>query len=51
MTTGEAQGVMEGRDPGEPKDWKDSDEVTPSGGGKADDADTASPIGGPASEH
>jgi cell division protease FtsH len=43
--------IMEGRDPGEPKDWKDSDEVTPSGGGKADDADTASPIGGPASEH
>ena len=43
--------IMEGRDPGEPKDWKDSDEVTPSGGGKVDDADTASPIGGPASEH
>jgi cell division protease FtsH len=43
--------IMEGRDPGEPKDWNDSDDAAPSGGEKADDADATSPIGGPASEH
>ena len=43
--------IMEGREPGEPKDWNDSDDAEPSGGEKADDVDATSPIGGPASEH
>jgi cell division protease FtsH len=44
--------IMEGRDPGEPKDWNDSDD-TESSGGQADGAKDATtpPIGGPASEH
>jgi cell division protease FtsH len=43
--------IMEGRDPGEPKDWNNSDD-TESSAGKAGGAEDAStPIGGPASEH
>jgi len=43
--------IMDGRDPGEPKDWNDSDD-TESSGGQADGAkDATTPIGGPASEH
>ena len=44
--------IMDGRDPGEPKDWNDSDD-TESSGGQADGAKDATtpPIGGPASEH
>jgi len=46
--------IMEGKDPGEPKDWTssdDEDDAEPSGGDKEKDAETTSPIGGPASEH
>ena len=43
--------IMNRREPGEPKDWNDSDDAEPSGGEKADDVDATSPIGGPASEH
>jgi cell division protease FtsH len=43
--------IMEGRDPGEPKDWSDSDDTTSDDGKEEDTADVTSPIGGPASEH
>ena len=43
--------IMEGRDPGQPKDWTDSTDEEPSGGKKSDATDAAPPIGGPASEH
>ncbi len=43
--------IMAGRDPGEPKDWTDSDDTESSGGKKASSTDTTTPIGGPASEH
>ena len=43
--------IMEGRDPGEPKDWNNSNDTEPSDD-KADGAeDKTAPIGGPASEH
>jgi len=43
--------IMEGRDPGEPKDWGNSNDIE-SSDGKTDDAeDATTPIGGPASEH
>jgi cell division protease FtsH len=48
------QNIMEGKEPGEPKDWSssdDEDDAESSGGDKKKDADSASPIGGPASEH
>jgi len=46
--------IMEGREPGAPKDWTDADDKsdTVSGDGKDTGAtDTVAPIGGPASEH
>lgn len=44
--------IMDGKEPGEPKDWSSSsDDTEPSDGDKKGDADVTSPIGGPASEH
>ena len=43
--------IMEGRDPGQPKDWTDSTDEEPSGGKKSEATDATPPIGGPASEH
>jgi len=46
--------ILEGKDPGEPKDWSSSDDedsAESSGGDKKKDAEATSPIGGPASEH
>jgi len=44
--------IMEGREPKPPEDWDDSDDdVRKEGRKKPDDAESATPIGGPASEH
>ncbi len=43
--------IMEGREPGEPKDWGNSDDVESSDGKTDDTEDATTPIGGPASEH
>ncbi len=46
--------IMEGKEPGEPKDWSssdDEDDAESTGGDKTEDTETTSPIGGPASEH
>ena len=45
--------IMEGREPRPPADWDDTDDTPPVAKNKKDgtDADTVSPIGGPASEH
>jgi cell division protease FtsH len=45
------ENIMQGRDPGEPKDWMNSDDSEPGGSKKTDGKDATSPIGGPASEH
>jgi len=51
IDSAQIENIMEGREPGEPKDWRNSDDVEPGGGEKTDDKDATSPIGGPASEH
>ena len=43
--------IMEGRDPGEPKDWGNSSDVESSDGKTDGTEDASTPIGGPASEH
>ena len=43
--------IMEGREPKPPEDWDDSDDIAKSGGKKAGESETVTPIGGPASEH
>jgi cell division protease FtsH len=45
------ENIMQGRDPGEPKDWQDSDDAESGGSEKTGGKDATSPIGGPASEH
>jgi cell division protease FtsH len=48
--------IMEGREPGPPRDWSDTETPPPApGGGEAEEAskktDSSKPIGGPASQH
>jgi len=43
--------IMEGREPTPPEDWDDSDDSEPTKTKKSSKPDSASPIGGPASEH
>ncbi len=49
----QVKNIMEGREPGEPKDWtdKDEDDAAPTSDDRSDSPDTSAPIGGPASEH
>jgi len=51
IDSAQIKNIMEGRDPGQPKDWTDSADEEPSGGKKSDASDATPPIGGPASEH
>ncbi len=44
--------IMEGKEPSPPEGWDDSDDTSaPAKGKKSKDADTVTPIGGPAREH
>ena len=43
--------IMEGREPGPPKDWDDSDDIKPTGKAPDTESESAGSIGGPASEH
>lgn len=45
------ENIMQGRDPGEPKDWADSNDAERGGGKKAKAKNKKTPIGGPVSEH
>lgn len=47
----QVKNIMEGREPGEPKDWRDEDDSSTASGDKQSAGDTSTPIGGPASEH
>jgi len=51
IDSAQIKNIMEGQEPGEPKDWTDSDDTESDDGKKARSSDTAAPIGDPASEH
>jgi cell division protease FtsH len=47
----QVKAIMNGQEPGPPKDWDDTDDVEPTGKAPDTESEKAGPIGGPASEH
>ncbi|MBT8079553.1 MAG: ATP-dependent zinc metalloprotease FtsH [Gammaproteobacteria bacterium] len=47
----QVKAIMEGREPGPPKNWDDTDDLEPTGTAPDTGSESPGPIGGPASEH